>query len=62
MIGWIWIAPSYRRRGVLSRALPTLVMCFPGALIKFPYSDAMERFAEASPYIIKKGGPLYLIE
>lgn len=61
MIGWIWIAPSYRRHGVLSRALPSLAKRFPGALIHFPYSEAMERFADASPYIVKKNGPLYLV-
>ncbi|WP_158401926.1 hypothetical protein [Celeribacter indicus] len=60
MIGWIWIAPDFRRKGVLARALPDLAMRFPGALLQFPYSEAMERFAAASPFISHNGGPLYL--
>jgi hypothetical protein len=61
MIGWVWIAPSYRRSGVFSRALPGLAKRYPGALINFPYSEDMERFADASPYIIRRSGPLYLV-
>ena len=62
MIGWIWIALIYRRNGVLSRALPDLAKRFPGALISRPYSEAMNQFAEASSYITKKGGWLFLIK
>lgn len=61
MIGWIWIAPPYRRSGVFSRALPGLAIHFPGAFIYPPYSDAMKRLAELSPYIICKDGPLHLV-
>lgn len=60
MIGWIWVAPDFRRKGVLARAVPGLAMHFPGALFQFPYSAAMERFAAASPYITNEAGPLYL--
>jgi zinc-finger of acetyl-transferase ESCO len=60
MIGWIWIAPDFRRKGVLARALPDLAMRFPGALFQFPYSEAMERFAAGSPFISNEGGPIYL--
>lgn len=60
LIGWIWIAPDFRRRGVLARALPDLAMRFPGALFGFPYSEAMERFAAGSPFIRNDNGPLYL--
>ncbi|WP_430257341.1 hypothetical protein [Neorhizobium sp. IRS_2294] len=62
MIGWIWIAPPYRRSGVFSRVLPGLAKRYPGALINFPYSEAMERFAGGSPYIVRKFGLLYLID
>ena len=60
MIGWIWIAPEFRRKGVLARAVPDLAMRFPGALFQFPYSEEMERFAAGSPFISNEGGPLYL--
>lgn len=63
MIGWIWIAPDHRRKGVFARAVPDLATRFDGALLQFPYSEAMTRFAERSRYIVGKRngpGPLYL--
>lgn len=60
MIGWIWIAPDHRRKGVFARAVPDLAARFDGALIQFPYSEAMARFAAGSPYIFSERGPLYL--
>ncbi|WP_157115341.1 hypothetical protein [Paracoccus contaminans] len=63
VIGWIWIAPDHRRKGVFARAVPDLATRFDGALLGFPYSEAMTRFAEGSPYIVGKRsepGPLYL--
>jgi RimJ/RimL family protein N-acetyltransferase len=60
MIGWIWIAPDFRRKGVLTHAVPELAMRFPGAFLQCPYSDAMDRFAAVSPFIRNDGGPLYL--
>jgi hypothetical protein len=59
MIGWIWIVPDFRRKGVLARAVPDLATRFPGALFQFPYSEEMERFAAGSPFISNEGGPLY---
>lgn len=60
MIGWVWVAPIYRRSGVLSRALPDLAKRFPGALFYRPYSEAMQRSAEASHYLVEKDGWIFL--
>lgn len=59
MIGWIWVVPKYRRKGILERVMPDLAARFPGALIQFPYSPAMEHFASKSPFITDEP-PYYL--
>lgn len=59
MIGWIWVVPKYRKKGILARAMPDLAARFPGALFQFPYSPAMEHFASKSPFITDEP-PYYL--
>jgi hypothetical protein len=41
---WMWIAPPYRRKGVLQGAWPGLVERYPNFLPEWPYSDAMKQF------------------
>ena len=61
MLSWVWIAPPYRSKGVLQSSLPTLVKKFPKALILFPYSEGMKKFAEKS-ILITDGQPYYFTE
>lgn len=41
---WVWIAPPYRRQGVLRRAWPLFVERYGNFLPKWPYSDEIKRF------------------
>jgi len=41
---WIWVAPPYRRRGILREAWCMLTKEFAGVIPEWPYSPAMAQF------------------
>lgn len=48
---WVWIAPIYRRRGVLQRYWPRFVGTYGDFPLEYPLSDAMKNF------VFKHGTP-----
>jgi len=53
---WVWLAPRFRRRGILTRHWPTFTALFgSGFYLEPPLSDAMEAFARKRGHLRAAG-------